>query len=86
VELCNVWELQLAMIEGVSVPTEGMWSLADERPVLVGYSQGAAAEPPLTRDELARFSQELGNRRERWRVANELHLLDLYRAHKGGWK
>jgi hypothetical protein len=74
------------MAEGVSVPSEGMWSLAAERATHVGYSYAAAAEPPLSRDEIATFGQELGARAARWRIACELHSLDLAKWHKGGWK
>jgi len=51
--------------------------------------RGAAsgADGPLTRDEIAQFGQELGARAERWRIACELHWLDLAKWHEGGgWK
>jgi hypothetical protein len=63
-----------------------MWSLADELPVKSGYSLGSGADGPLTRDEIATFGHELGARAERWRIACELHSLDLAKWHEGGWK
>jgi hypothetical protein len=74
------------MAEGVSIPTEGVWSLAADRQTLVGYSYAAGADGPLTREEIATFGQELGARGERWRIACELHWLDLAKWHKNGWK
>ena len=47
-----------------------------ERPNHVGYSQVAAAEGPLTRDEVVALSREIGERREAWRDACDAHLWD----------
>jgi len=74
------------MAEGVCVPTDGMWSLADELPVKSGYSLGSGADGPLSREEIATFGQELGARAERWRIASDLHLLDMMRFHSRGWR
>ena len=75
------------MAEGLSIPTEGAWSLAAERATHVGYSYAAGADGPLSREEIAQFGQELGARAERWRIACELHWLDLAKWHEGGgWK
>jgi hypothetical protein len=63
-----------------------MWSLADELPVKSGYSLGSGADGPLTRDEIAAYSREIGERREAWRDACDAHLADLYRAHEGAWR
>jgi hypothetical protein len=74
------------MSEGLSVPTEGAWSLAAERATHVGYSYAAGADGPLSREEIATFGQELGARAERWRIASDLHLLDMMRFHSRGWR
>jgi len=72
--------------EGLSIPTEGAWSLAAERATHVGYSYAAGADGPLSREEIATFGQELGARAERWRIASDLHLLDMMRFHSRGWR
>ena len=74
------------MAEGLSIPTEGAWSLAAERATHVGYSYAAGADGPLSREEIATFGQELGARAERWRIASDLHLLDMMRFHSRGWR
>jgi len=74
------------MSERFEVPCMSQWELADERPVQIGYSQAAGADGPLTRAELAQFSIELGERRSAWMDACDMHLHDLMRAHKGGWR
>ena len=72
------------MIDNISIASDGMWALAAERPNHVGYSQAAAAEGPLTRDEVVALSREIGERREAWRDACDAHLWDLYLAHPNG--
>ena len=74
------------MSEGISIPTEGVWSLAAERATHVGYPMASGADGPLSRDEIAQFGQELGARAERRRIACELHWLDMAKWHKNGWK
>jgi hypothetical protein len=75
------------MSEGLSVPTEGTWSLATERATHSGYSYAAGADGPLTRAEIAQFDVELGWRLANWREASDAHLADLMRFHRGGgWR
>jgi hypothetical protein len=74
------------MTERFEVPCGAMWSLAAERATHIGYSYAAGADGPLSRDEIAQFGQELGARAERWRIACDLHWLDLRRFHSRGWR
>ena len=74
------------MSETISVPAMGIWDLAAERATHVGYPMAAGADGPLSREEIATFGQELGARAERWRIASDLHLLDMMRFHSRGWR
>jgi hypothetical protein len=52
------------MSEHFEVPCSEMWELAEERPVLTGYSQAAGADGPLTGCERRAFAREIGERRK----------------------
>jgi hypothetical protein len=70
----------------IEVPCSGMWEFAADKASHVFYPDRTLVDPPLTGVERRAFAQEIGNRRERWRDASEMHLLDLYRAHPRGWR
>ena len=74
------------MIDGIVISTEGQWSMTAERRGVEFEPNRDLVAAPLTRDELVAFARQIGERREAWKEACRMHLVDLWWQHPGGWK